>query len=387
MESLNTFLNDTYWLWRWIPLLIGGLVIWVIAAVPARMLYPLARTCARQLAAKSRLLADTIERRRSERKADDRSSIEALSAELPLRQTALTERPFTDEAPSLAPIVKTLASVDTSLKKTYARIDRLAAQLDEATRLPAVANRPTDPISELAQEKNWWVSVVSLLVFSTLAIALMVVNTGLLSQILFSFPGFQVRYLGVSLSVVFALLLTIVEAGLGSAHTFLSERDSSRESRSSMPLGAIVVLVFGLGIAVVEGMFYALIGDPLVKVAIPFFGTDLDQQQQFFIWGFVLVGALFTMGLLWFKNLLWIARSTAVRGYEKRVRAVTRHLYAQEELARDVDRAMVRVKDSVTSVLTLCRDVSTSPIIKELQEYERRIEAADGALSHPLIPD
>jgi len=141
--------------------------------------------------------------------------------------------------------------------------------------------------------------------------ACVIVNTGMLSQILRALgiiPSDQ-RVFGIQLFILLAALITIIEAGIGFVHVILTpESEPTQPARSN--LGALSMLLIAFGIAFVEGFFYSRIGDKTPSV--PFAAIQMTYEQVFFLWGALLVLGLFSCGHVFFAGLVTIAKGDGI---------------------------------------------------------------------------
>jgi archaellum component FlaC len=171
------------------------------------------------------------------------------------------------------------------------------------------AELPSIISHELSKRGNTFVLVV----LGILLVGLITVNTGLLSRILVEHGIVPERYklLGVPLSYVFAILLTLVEAGTGAA--FDSLRNQAKEE-SGKPLRAFLMLPIILVLAGIEGYFYSRIGDDKSTVHLPLFGT-LPESDIYFLWGMALVIVLAILGNSVFSTGMKVFKGYSLRRF------------------------------------------------------------------------
>jgi hypothetical protein len=155
-------------------------------------------------------------------------------------------------------------------------------------------------------------------------IALISVNTGMLGQILrdLGFIPHDLSYFGIPLYLVFAFMLTLVEAGLGYVHT--AGRPTPDEA-SRIALWPLIASCFAVVMACVEGFFYSQVApsrNSLVDLPI---GQQIKQGTLFFLWGATLVLVLFGLGAIWSASLERIAKSA------DHLPALTRRLWRYRE--------------------------------------------------------
>ena len=116
----------------------------------------------------------------------------------------------------------------------------------------------------------------------------------------------DLTYFGIPLYLVFAFMLTLVEAGLGYVHT--AGRPTPDEA-SRFALWPPIASCFAVVMACVEGFFYSQVApskNSLVDLPI---GQQIKQGTLFFLWGATLVLVLFGLGAIWSASLERIARS------------------------------------------------------------------------------
>jgi hypothetical protein len=297
----------------WLPPLSAWLVailaVLALLSIPAYfVLYPISTNVRRGI---SSFLARFCTRQASARE-DRRRSAAALVEELRSDSgiSYLAERNNRLEA-ALGSLTMSISSVKSQLN----RILDLPMSLERiANRFPTTQDMgvvfPDVPSSDQIanQRGSLRIAKVRLVVSTLILIALISVNTGMLGQILreLGFIPHDLAYAGIPLYLVFALLLTVAEAGLGYVHT------AGRPGPDDPP-GVAIWPVFAVGLAFViagvEGFFYSQVaprGEALVNLPI---GFPIKQETLFFLWGAGLVLILFMLGMIWSTSLERIARS------------------------------------------------------------------------------
>jgi len=167
-----------------------------------------------------------------------------------------------------------------------------------------------------------------------LVAAVVTVNTGMLSQILGGLIPQGLTVLGVSLYLLFALLITIVEAALGFAHGFYATSDS-KTGASRVTLGAALMSLFTFGIAIVEGMFYSRIHQNRADmVTIPFVNYTVAQTDIYFMWGFLLVMGLSSFGLMTYRSGIRALRETTPTQVRKQLAKMRSDLQRWSDVVR-----------------------------------------------------
>jgi len=350
MESFSGFVSQHIpWFWgamAW-SLAIVGLI--VIAAIPAYFLvYPiitnvrrgvtsyLSRLVSRQSAARERrrrLVEGLIE------DFKENSGITYVSERLTRVEAAL--RSFAEITRTLKP---QLARVS-DLERAFERVsNNLTESLLKAA--PAFPNLPAaDQLP--AQHGSLRTAKARLFVSSLILIALISVNTGMLGQILrdLGFIPHDLSYFGIPLYLVFAFMLTLVEAGLGYVHT--AGRPTPDEA-SRFALWPIIASLFAVVMACVEGFFYSQVApskNSLVDLPI---GSQIKQGTLFFLWGATLVLVLFGLGAIWSSSLERIAR--AADHLPAFVRRLSRYREKFDAACDGAGRGAGRLRDEVETI-------------------------------------
>jgi len=207
-----------------------------------------------------------------------------------------------------------------------------------------------------------------LTVSSLLVAALVFVNTGMLSQILRDLniipPSYAV--LGIPLFYFLALMITLIEAGLGFVHGILSENEPGEEEK--IHFGAWAVVLAAMGIACVEGFFYSRISPDRTRiVTIPIVNYGVPEPDIFFIWGFLLVMTLFLLGLMWYRAFSSVLHGSAPRKLYKtlgriRSRAADCESAVRESLGIVKTAQETLSKDSGGTVDRKCCNWRTQPV-------------------------
>ena len=350
MESFSGFVSQHIpWFWgamAW-SLAIVGLI--TIAAIPAYFLvYPiitnvrrgvtsyLSRLVSRQSAARERrrrLVEGLIE------DFKENSGITYVSERLTRVEAAL--RSFAEITRTLKP---QLARVS-DLERAFERVsNNLTESLLKAA--PAFPNLPAaDQLP--AQHGSLRTAKARLFVSSLILIALISVNTGMLGQILrdLGFIPHDLSYFGIPLYLVFAFMLTLVEAGLGYVHT--AGRPTPDEA-SRFALWPIIASLFAVVMACVEGFFYSQVApskNSLVDLPI---GSQIKQGTLFFLWGATLVLVLFGLGAIWSSSLERIAR--AADHLPAFVRRLSRYREKFDAACDGAGRGAGRLRDEVETI-------------------------------------
>jgi len=379
MESFSGFVSQHIpWFWgamAW-SLAIVGLI--VIAAIPAYFLvYPiitnvrrgvtsyLSRLVSRQSAARERrrrLVEGLIE------DFKENSGITYVSERLTRVEAAL--RSFAEITRTLKP---QLARVS-DLERAFERVsNNLTESLLKAA--PAFPNLPAaDQLP--AQHGGLRTAKARLFVSSLILIALISVNTGMLGQILrdLGFIPHDLSYFGIPLFLVFAFMLTLVEAGLGYVHT--AGRPTPDEA-SRFALWPIIASLFAVVMACVEGFFYSQVApskNSLVDLPI---GSQIKQGTLFFLWGATLVLVLFGLGAIWSSSLERIAR--AADHLPAFVRRLSRYREKFDAACDGAGRGAGRLRDEVETIRHDLQSATqeTTSLVASVAELREGVTSAD----------
>lgn len=215
-------------------------------------------------------------------------------------------------------------------KRLIAVLDKLHSSVQKVNQLklgfPDVTNQIPDPakIKETHESeyrirmarRNW-------LIYSFLLVALLLINTIMMSQILKGLQVGLVRLWGsLWLYHVIGFLVTVIEAGLGAIWDGLD----SKENKSGAPHEGQErrnrIMFYGtLGIAVmlacVEGFFYSRYGIVDAPDEISLFGVTLTLMHALGFLGVALPLILFALGHLWHRSLGIMTEKTALTRLKK----------------------------------------------------------------------
>lgn len=210
-----------------------------------------------------------------------------------LRTLRKLRKPLNNASTSLRNLAKKTSDLEEQVRKSE------VSKLHDLTVLP----EPQELADSVARIRVAWMR------FSLAAIVLlglMIVNTGMLSEILLDLgvvPA-ALTFFGLQLAYVFAFILTLVEAGLGVAHG--ATRSDNPEKIAIFP---IVITLFAVIVGCVEGFFYSRVA-PTGTYSLPFLDYEMPLSDWFFFWGFVLVMTLFSLGLIAFDAAVTILHGT-----------------------------------------------------------------------------
>ncbi len=316
--------------------LLSLIALWVIASVPARWLYfvlsDISTRCSELLARAWRWVFSSQDQACAARLASASALLEGEQV------TSIAEQ---DSNVWQAMALRTLDPVQRLLTTTNELVSGasgLSESLDpisinhtlqeianaHAHPLPDASNAPS-LIAELQRVRLGW---VLLPFFSLFLLGLVTVNAGMLSQILvgLGIVPRSLTYAGIPLSVVYAVLLTSVEAGIGLLHAYFGlEHSPGTDPRLPRRLSMAQPLAFAgaLVMAGVEGYFYSRIGsNNSIDVLSVFKGLSITPEQIFFAWGFLLVMCLFGLGHALFQIVTWVVKGSTISGYRHRLQAI-----------------------------------------------------------------
>jgi hypothetical protein len=311
MESFTGFVSQHIpWFWGALAWSLAILGLIAVAAIPAYfLLYPIATNVRRGVASYlSRLVLRQSAARERRRRAvegliedfKDNAGITYVSERLTRLEAALA---------SFSGITKKLKPQLARVSDLQRAFERVSNKLTESA-LKTVPGFPNLPAADqlAAQHGSLRTAKARLFVSSMILIALISVNTGMLGQILrdLGFIPHDLTYFGIPLYLVFAFMLTLVEAGLGYVHT--AGRPTPDEA-SRFALWPLIAACFAVVMACVEGFFYSQVApsrNSLVDLPI---GSQIKQGTLFFLWGATLVLVLFGLGAIWSASLERIAKS------------------------------------------------------------------------------
>jgi hypothetical protein len=188
---------------------------------------------------------------------------------------------------------------------------------------------------------------------------LLLVNTGMLSQIIrdLGFIPQTYSFLGVPLYVLFALLLTLIEAGVGAVHA------TTTENGKITILPGVIFLLAGT-IACVEGFFYSQVApDKKSLIEFPFIGYQMKQGQLLFLWGFALVMILFLLGSRWYRALETVKRGNALTEAVARFRQLENGPKAYAEALERGSGALGKARELADTACHLLDSVTPKALV------------------------
>ncbi|HEU0140964.1 MAG TPA: hypothetical protein VFQ79_14670 [Bryobacteraceae bacterium] len=246
---------------------------------------------------------------------------------------------------ALAPLRKSLDKTTAKLARAAKTVERVPERLRDAQ--PAqVASVELPAAGELqASVARVRAARTRLVITSVLLLSLVLVNTGMLSQIIrdLGFIPPSLVFLDIPLYVLFALFLTLLEAGLGYIH---AATGGDPDDTDRVHLWPYVAIVLAVAIASVEGFFYSQVApsrDSMVE--FPFIGYEIKQAHLFFVWGFALVMVLFGLGSVWSNALDTVRRGNALTELRSRLKKTRKEAERSAKAAAGAVEATTNVTE------------------------------------------
>jgi hypothetical protein len=332
-ELLHSIFSEAPWLKSFLAWTVACALVVAMCTLPAYyLLLRLTQRLRRELSLHLRRVRDRHAQQRAARSAAEQTYLDQYASDRLLRhldttserlwartKTTLIE-PARDIQRRLASVMSGVAGFTKALPDVHERLRGITDGL-------ARDFQPTTGEAGLTQATgNVRVARLALATSSFLLIAIITVNTGMLSQIVrdLGFIPASLAFLGIPLFWILALLITCVESGLGAIHGILSDSDMGDEDRK-IRFGPLLAAVGAVGVACVEGFFYSRINPNRSEtVTIPLISYTLPQTDLFFLWGFLLVMTLFGLGLICYRMAAKVLRGTALSALRKQLRALTR---------------------------------------------------------------
>jgi hypothetical protein len=266
---------------------------------------------------------------------------------------------------------------------------RVADRLADTASKSAVHLPPLPSADCLAAQhgilRETWIKLLSC---SVLLMAIISVNTGMLSQILreLGVVPRDLSFFGLPLYYVFAFMLTLVEAGIG---MFFAYTLPGPDEPGRLPIFPLVAAICALGIAGVEGYFYSQVapGKLTETFELPG-GLPMRQHTLFFLWGAILVIVLFGLGHVCADAIRRIGRWGG--SFPAAVRRLAKSRDQFSAACETVEASAARLRqelDEARASLHAASDESDAILtrITQLQEELRRVPA-DAPSPHQLTP-
>lgn len=355
MKSFFDFLSEQIpWLSSAISWIIGISIIFLILMLPAYFIFwPFFERVRQKLDDYIPHLSEWLDERRRKRKERlDQSADEFLGDNGLRRVRSKGEGYWVELNEKLVYVSKKLRTpvngAAQSLNEIKEQITVFRKQIgkpeiDKAQPLPALPESIEEIVDAAATLRIAW---MKLILSGTILFGLMLVNTGMLSQILrdLGVVPATITFLGIPLSYVFAFILTLVEAGLGVAH------GATREKEPDKLFGwSAFMIVFAFILACVEGFFYSRVAPSTGVFTVPFISYNMPQANLFFLWGFVLVMTLFSLGSISFEAGSTVVRGTKSGTLRREIRKLSkaheRYTISVEASRKNLDEAKKVVSD------------------------------------------
>jgi len=197
------------------------------------------------------------------------------------------------------------------------------------------------------------VTRLSLTISSLILPCIILVNTGMLAQIIRDLgiipPNYQ--FGPVPLNVVFALILTLIEAAWGFVHGATSARSSDEGELEKIRVLPIVAVLIALGLGFLEGYFYSQIAPSSAPpFPIPIVGYKIPQSDFFFFWGFALVMALFVLGKTFYDSFAAVRRGTALGEIRRQVEEMVSLASRWKDTTAEAKGNVGKIAEQVTSI-------------------------------------
>lgn len=368
MNFLMSLIDRVPWFVDTLVTLVALIILWVVASFPAYLIAPLTKRIRIHIAG---WIGNQKEKR------------QALRVKLSEHKSIATKKLTAGRSlwtPRLAGQVATARSeVNQLLEEIRGTHKRLATISFPSCNFPEVPL----PDQAIRESKSIRLARLYILVGGVLLAALVVVNTGMLSQILRDL-GIIPQHLsvaGIPLYYAFALLLTLVEAGIGFVFGVLHHSEPS-EYPKRLKISALVILLFAIAIAFVEGFFYAQIGLQGGDVAEEFKLSEVlvfRPHQIYFVWGFVLVLMLFALGHVLVTSAQVIMSAGAVRRLLRQLEQVTLRINSLKERFGEAKNQLhsateeaKKVADAVNAVEFAKTNPPTELVLPEIESIISR---------------
>jgi uncharacterized protein YukE len=378
--------QEVPWLRAVLAWSIAVLAVLLILTIPAYFIFwPFFQRAARQLAKYLEDLAKRLEENRSKRAerlthaADEflkDGGLWQFKSDGEGRWSAFVHRLVRVLKRLRKPVGKTAGS----LAKLYNEVSALQQKLlqSQVAKLQAPVELPEseEAIESTEELRLAWGRIVIVLV---LLLGLMSVNTGMLSQILrdLGVVPAMMTFAGIPLAYIFALLLTLIEAGIGVAHGIMKRSVKS----NGLPIWPTLLTLFALIVAFVEGFFYSRIADPAATVSLPFFNYEMLQSHLFFLWGFVLVMVLFTLGFIGYGSYDRILRGSKSRTLRREMNKLRKQHERYARAVKRSEQALNKAKEAAADADKLLQGPADNgeSVRQELDRVWKQVEALKSA--------
>lgn len=320
---------------------IALLVVVLVLTVPSYFIFlPFARRVRQELRDFIERIRDAMHLARTTREREIDDVIDRLRDQSSLKRLDASNRALLDRTlERLSHRLRLLARALERTAKSFYGINKLLTKcVDRLERVVSVGQTGFHPLPSAAelesQVERTRIAWGRLVISALLLVAIVAVNTGMLGQIIrdLGFIPATLMFLGVPLYWVFALLLTVFEAGLGFIH---AATKSSPEDPNKIRAWPIIAVLLALTIATVEGFFYSQVAPSKdATVEIPLIGYQMKQANLFFLWGVALVSGLFGLGSTWYEAFETVRRGNALMALRHRL----------QQLKREQEHALERME-------------------------------------------
>lgn len=385
MSAFIDFLFDAApWLRPVLAWSIAFLVVVLILTVPAYfILWPFFERASTRLAAFIGSLAERQKGTRLERANRLNSGADEFLKDSGLwRLKSEGEGQWAALAGGLVRVLKKLrkpvGKAAKSLDKLYERVSALQEDLrqSEVAKLQALPGllEPEESAESAGALRVAW---MTLILAGTVLLGLMLVNTGMLSQILrdLGVVPAAMTFAGIPLAYVFAFILTLVEAGLGVAHG--ATRSKNPDKLSIWPA---IMTVFAVIVAGVEGFFYSRVAPSTGTFSLPFLNYEMPQIHLFFFWGFVLVMTLFSLGSIGFEACATILRGSKSGTLRREMNKLRKQYERYAAAVGQSEAALKKAKATATNADKLLQGpvANGESVRQELDRVSTVVEALKG---------
>jgi len=357
-EIAHSFFSQVPWLKTFLAWAFGAAVVLAVLAIPAYYLFaPITNRLREDIARYFGLLREQHRRNVTERLDAERNLISRFSEDRLLRQVDMSgDRLWGRTQATLFHLAREIQANLSGVTGRISEFTKALPRLHEGLALvsnsiPKDITFPTADGTMTRSIGTLRVARMALICASLLLIAIVFVNTGMLSQIIrdLGFIPPSLKFAGIQLFYVLAFLITCVEAGLGLVHGVFTDHEL-REEQSKIHIGGALVTVFAGGIACVEGFFYSrIIPTRTETVTLPIIGYTLPQTDIFFIWGFLLVTTLFSLGIIVYRMGARVLRGTALTSVQKQLRTITKEAIQCSTALQRTELLSASARDAIAS--------------------------------------
>ena len=224
---------------------------------------------------------------------------------------------------------KAMAKMARAQGKLASEADSLSTAIGKAAVGSGTASAKLVDAEEMArQTETQGAAWLEFIVGVPFLLAMITVNTVMLSQILRDLGVIPPQYMVIGIPLVYflALLLSFVDAGAGFWHSSSVARHQGSRGGEEAPIawGAHVVLLIPLTLSVWEGQNYAGIGPVGQTVNVPFTDIAMRKADLYFLLGLAIVWTLFGVGSLCYRAARQLVHGAAPRRMVKQLERVVK---------------------------------------------------------------